>query len=140
MTDRRISYRTGYKHQLAADYSIQTDLTPIEAINNDFIALTLDGYLTVKKGYAWDGTSGPVKDTKQNLRASLVHDAFYQLMRREYLKPTDDYKDKADQLFRDMCIEDGVFPTMAEVYYEVLKRLGEPATEPENVKEVYYAP
>ena len=139
MPDESISYHTGYKYQLAADYSIATRIKPDEAIDGRFIALDESGKLTVKSGYAWDGVSGPVLDTEQNLRASLVHDAFYQLMRKRELKAKD-WRNKADKLFRDMCKQDGVPSSVARAYYEVLKRLGKPSADPKNAKVVLQAP
>jgi hypothetical protein len=58
--------------------------------------------LTVEKGYAWDGPSGPVIDAKENIRASLDHDALYQLMRNEELN-TRTHRKTSNQLFRDVC-------------------------------------
>jgi len=139
MTDHCISYHTGYKYQLTADYRIATSIKPKQAIDGRFIALDESGELTVKSGYAWDGVSGPVLDTEQNLRASLVHDAFYQLMRKRELSAKT-WRDKADKLFRDMCREDGVPSSVARAYYEVLKRLGKPSADPKNAKETLRAP
>ena len=85
MTTGYIRYRGDYKYQLASDYELGTLIFPAESIVTDYIELRVDGKLTVKKSYAWDGPSGPVLDTKENLRASLVHDVRYQLMRLEKL-------------------------------------------------------
>ena len=48
--------------------------------------------LTIKQGYRWDGASYPCKefsnpcvDDTFNIRSSMVHDVFYDLMRMEYL-------------------------------------------------------
>lgn len=139
MTDKYIKYRSGYKYQLAENYHIQISIKPKADIDAQFIALDTKGYLTVKSGYAWDGTSGPVIDTDNNLRASLVHDALYQLMRKKNLSRKE-HKDKADKLFRKMCKEDGVPSAVAHIYYEALKKLGKPATDPKNAKKVKRAP
>ena len=37
--------------------------------------------LYISKGYSWDGPSGPAIDTPDWIKASLVHDALYQLIR-----------------------------------------------------------
>lgn len=139
MTDKFIAYRSGYKYQLAADFGIQTQIKPKNDIDTPLISLSKKGFLTVKKDYAWDGTSGPVIDTHENLRASLVHDAIYQLMRRgkvSYKK----YRDKADRLFMKMCKQDGLSSMMARIFYEVLKRFGLSSAHPDNVREIKYAP
>lgn len=64
------------------------------------------GLLTMKKGYAWDGPSGPTIDTKNFMRGSLVHDALYQLMRNGQLAPQ--WREGADQELRRICREDGM--------------------------------
>jgi hypothetical protein len=139
MTDPHIKFRSGYKYQLAADYHIATSIKPPKPIDTDFIDLGVDGNLTVKSGYAWDGTSGPVVDTDRNLRASLVHDALYQLMRQRELKQRA-FKNKADRLFQKLCKEDGVPSSVALVYYQALKKLGKPAADPKHAKKVKTAP
>ena len=96
--------------------------------------------MIVKNGYAWDGTSGLIIDTDGNLRASLVHDALYQLMRNGKLKPRKKYRDKVDKLFRRMCKDDNVLSPIAQLYYEASKKLGNPSTEPANIKKTYTAP
>ena len=101
-TEGYIRYRSGYKYQLAEDYAISISIKPISDITTAFIDLDTGGTLTVKNGYAWDGPSGPVKDRDENLRASLVHDALYQLMRNEDLD-RGTHRKAADQAFRDIC-------------------------------------
>lgn len=134
-----IKYRSGYKYQLASNYSIKTNIKPKKKVNQKFITLTKNGNLTVLDGYAWDGPSGPVLDTKENIRASLVHDAFYQLMRLRHLTAKR-HKDKADKLFERMCVQDGVPRITARIYYLGLKMGGKPSTDPKNKKKVRRAP
>ncbi len=139
MDDEHIEYRSGYKYQLAEDYHIKTSIKPKTNIDTQFIALDKQGNLVVKSGYAWDGTSGPVIDTDNNLRASLIHDALYQLMRKRKISAKE-HKDRADRLFRKICKKDGVLSPVAQAYYEVLKKLGKPSTDPKNAKEIKRAP
>ena len=139
MARKRISYRSGYKYQLAKDYGQQINIKPTTDIDTDFIKLTKGGTLTVKKGYAWDGPSGPVADTKEHMRASLVHDALYQLMRNSYLN-TQGHRKKADKLFAVMCEEDGVWSPIAKAYYWALQEYGKPSAKPESKKRIQKAP
>jgi len=140
MTKKYIEYRSGYKYQLAVEYRLQTGIIPKNAIEEpQYVKLLADGTLVVTEGYAWDGPSGPVIDTRQNLRASLVHDAFYQLMRLRKLTIRG-YKDRADRLFKSICIEDGVPKTTAHIYYLGLKLGGKPATDPKSERIVKRAP
>ena len=115
MTRGYIRYKGDYKYQLASEYRIKITILPVEDIATEFIDLGTDGELKVKKAYAWDGPSGPVIDTKLNLRASLVHDALYQLMRLEELNART-YRKTADKLFRNICKEDGVSSITANIY------------------------
>lgn len=139
MVKSNIFFRSGYKYQLAADYTLVITIKPALDIVTKFIKLDTQGTLTIFDGYAWDGPSGPVIDTRENLRASLVHDALYQLMRLRLLNAKRD-KDRADKLFKKLCIMDGVSHPVAEAYYLGLKIGGEPATDPKNQKKVYRAP
>ena len=41
-----------------------------------------NNYMVARKGYCWDGPSGPSYDSEVNMRASLFHDLGYQLIRR----------------------------------------------------------
>ena len=134
-----IRYRSDYKYQLAEGYAISISIKPKSDIKTEFIDLDTDGKLAVKKGYAWDGPSGPVKDTKENMRASLVHDALYQLMRNKELKSRT-HRKAADQEFKDICKADGVSNFRASVYYKALRKYGKPAASPENKKKVIRAP
>lgn len=138
-TEGYILYRADYKYQLADDYKINIPIKPKSNIDTDFISLDTDGRLIVKKGYAWDGPSGPVIDTEENMRGSLVHDALYQLMRNKLLV-TRTHRKAADQLFKDICKEDGVSNLTASTYYKALRKFGKPAASPQNKKKVHRAP
>jgi len=140
MTTRAfIRYRSDYKYQLAEDYEVKVLLRPKAEINTDFIGLDITGKLRIKEGYAWDGPSGPVKDTKENMRASLVHDALYQLMRNKELN-TRTYRKTADIQFMLICKEDGVSSRTANLWYRGLRRFGKPAASPQNKKKIARAP
>lgn len=111
---KRITYKDGYKYQLYTDYEVLTDIR-LSACIGDWIVLSADGLLSIKKGYAWDGPSGPTIDTKDFMRGSLVHDALYQLMREDKLPLS--CRDNADRILRDICIEDGMFRVQAWAVY-----------------------
>lgn len=109
---KQILYKNlkNYKYQLYQDYEIQTAICPVETISIpeslNFIELKRDGMLKIKKGYAWDGPSGPSYDSKNFMRGSLVHDALYQLMRNNMIGQQ--YREYADDLLRRICREDGM--------------------------------
>lgn len=141
MAEQHIHYRSDYKYQLAKDYAVQTTLqyATINGIKTEFITLTSSGLLTVKEGYAWDGCSGPTVDDCTNMRASLVHDALYQLMRVELLNPQL-WRKIADRLFRRHCRQDGMPWWRAWYYYRGVRIGGRSSAAPGNKKEVIRAP
>ena len=81
-----IRYKGGYKYQLAENNCIERiSIFPENNIDTPYIALTTEGEITVKVGYAWDGPSGTAIDTKNFMRGSLIHDALYQLLREKHI-------------------------------------------------------
>ena len=135
-----IEYKKGYKYQLADEYVVDIDIMPENDImTNDYINLTSEGCLTIKKGYAWDGPSGPTIDTLNFMRSSLVHDALYQLMRNEHLDK-ETYREPADRLLQKMCKEDGMFLLRAWWVYWAVHKFGDPSADPSNKKPVIQAP
>ena len=77
-------------------------------------------YLRVHKGYQWNGCTGAI-DTKSNLRASLLHDALYQLIQCGWKGMT--YK-QADELFY-LVMKSGGFK-FARLYYIGVRLFGFP--------------
>jgi hypothetical protein len=63
-----MKYRKGYKFQLAEDIYIQTDILPYHDIKLEFITLDMTGLLGLKSGYASDGCSGPMLNTRKALK------------------------------------------------------------------------
>ena len=109
-----IRYKRGYKYQLASGYDLFVGIYPDQDIETDWIALSRKGILSMKKGYAWDGASGPTYDSKDSMRGSLVHDALYQLMRLGLLPES--CRPQADKLLHDICVEDGMAEFRARIW------------------------
>ena len=128
--------RKDYKYQLAETISYYVNIYPETDIETDFIRLDRVGGLTIKKGYAFDGPSGPTIDTKSFMRGSLFHDALYQLMREGYLLRTN--RKKADKVLRRICIEDGMWKVRAWWVYRAV-RIGA-AQSAKGAREVHTAP
>ena len=121
-----ILYKSGYKYQLSTTYIITIPLTPPAGIVTDYIALTVTGTLIISAGYAWDGASGPALDsifgTKAIMRGALVHDALYQLIRLGLLPETE--RKKADDILRDICLEDGMTTVRAWYVWKAVRMFG----------------
>jgi len=117
-----------YKYQLAEDYTVLTPVDFGKVITTDFLHLTEKGFLTVKKLYAWDGASGPTIDCRSSMRGSLVHDAFYQLMRLSMLPFA--WRRCVDKLFRSILLEDGMWKFRAWLYYQGVSKFAGWAAKP----------
>lgn len=129
-----MKYRDGYKYQLAEDEMFQTEFKPREDIATKFLEITSAGELTCKAGYAWDGVSGPVIDRKTNIRASLCHDALYQLMRMGKL-PSDLWR-YADKEFARILKQDGAWRITIEIDMLGLKVMNGRSALPSSRKKV----
>ena len=123
----KIRYREGYKYQLVDPYWIQTDIMGKEYKVDGYIRLSEDGILYIYRGYAWDGASGPTYDSKSSMRASLVHDALYQLM-GEYPELLA-WRLYADDLLYKICRQDGMWPFRAYLWKKAVNWFGEDAAE-----------
>ena len=136
-----ISYKKDYKYQLVETYTFKIPIKPKEGVSSPsgFIALTANGLLTIKKGYAWDGPSGPAIDTLDFMRGSLVHDALYQLMREKLLDQNTSRK-PADQLLQKMCKADGMSAIRAWWVYNILRIAGSFASVSNSHRPIVKAP
>lgn len=134
-----IAYNGGYKYQLKELYTVAIDIRPASPINTTYIALDLDGTLTIREGYAWDGPSGPTVDTLNFMRGSLVHDALYQLMREGLLDP-DVHREAADRLLQQICKEDGMSSLRAWWVYQGVRLFADFAADPASKRPLTRAP
>lgn len=121
----RIAYknRRNYKYVLAQSCEIELPMQLEQDICTHFICLTQSGSLQLAQHYAWDGASGPMPDFASIMRASLVHDALYQLMREGALPRS--YRKQADQILRTLCIADGMNIALANWVYYCVRVFGE---------------
>ena len=108
-----------YKYRLAKGYIQQVDIAIDLSIFTAYIGLDSSGVLDLREGYVWDGPSGPAIDTASFLRASLVHDALYQLMREGELSIS--YRKQADQIMRQIALDDRMPPWRARYAYRAVR-------------------
>jgi hypothetical protein len=101
----RIRYLEGMKYVLSDDHMVKTPIEGADIIDPWF-RLFPDGRLHILAGFAWDGPSGPTFDTRDSLRASLVHDVFCILIRDRRL--AFDWQDTVNEFFREMFLEDAL--------------------------------
>ena len=111
-----------WRYRLTAQYSHATDIKPPVSVGNAYVQLGSDGILTIRPGYAWDGPSGPTLDTPDFMRASLVHDALYQLMQSDKI-PTS-HRKQADQIFHAILVGDKMPHFRAWYAYAAVRLFG----------------
>lgn len=128
----KITYRnlSGYKYSLLEAYRFETGFTLPAAVASPhgWVKMSRTGRLTLKKGYAWDGPSGPTLDTKDFMRGSLVHDGLYQLMREKRLSRR--LRKRTDELLWMLCLEDGMPKARANYVYHAVRAFGASAARP----------
>jgi len=130
-----IEYCRGYKYQLRSEYRIQTPIRPGIAVHTDLVELGADGLLVIKKYFAWDGCTFPAINTRTNLRAGLVHDALYYLMRSGL---DIRWRNTADEMLRQIMIEDGAWSVRADYFYRGVQWFAERYATIQ--KKIYTAP
>ena len=126
-----------YKWRTVEDYGIHLNLKGFDA-NLDYLALENDGFLVVRKGYAWDGASGPTWDTEAVYRPSMIHDALYQLMRGEFIPQ--DLRLRVDEIFYEQCLLSGMGKFRAGYYYRGVRWFGWMSTKPSDSNPIIEVP
>ena len=134
-----IKYRKGYKYQLAEDYSIDLPEFALagSVIDDHFVTISPVGRISFKAGYAWDGPSGPTIDTRSFMRASLVHDGLYQLIREGHIDRSR-WRD-ADLVLHRLAREDGMSRLRAWWVLKGLALAHGAAADPRQIKKVIVA-
>jgi hypothetical protein len=115
-----IQYHTDYHYILAKTYTIDVPIMESASLDTGLVELD-NGRLTIHQGFAWNGTTGAI-DTKTRARASLVHDALWQLMVHD--KISKDYKDVVDDVFLKIAEEDGENSIVLSITKFIFKTLG----------------
>lgn len=120
-----LEFKEGYKYWVAKDYvlDIGARIRPARSGGNSFVELSAAGVLTIRRGYAWDGASGPAINTENWRTASLVHDGLYQLIREGVL--TMEQREAADDLMRDILLGKGMFALRALWSHAAVRQFGE---------------
>ncbi len=124
-----------YKYQLTKDFSQKTNITGFN-ITTEYLRLETNGLLHIKKGYCWDGPSGPTIDTKSAMRGSLVHDALYQLIRMGLLPLSN--REAADKELYIILLEDGMWGWRAWLWHRSVRKAAASAAEPGTQKDKIY--
>ena len=115
-----------YKFKVEENFSIELPFK-IPDFEHEY-ASSKDSVLSVKKGYAWDGASGPIINTRDTLVASLVHDVLYQVMRLNLIKSSKENRQIADKNFFEILKMNGVNSIRRKVWYLAVRLFGKKST------------
>ncbi len=126
--DKCLYFKRGYKYQVSRDYHIRLAPLSDKPISTQFVTLDPLGNMIIRAGYAWNGASGPTWDTLNSMIGSLIHDVLYQLIRLGLIDPQ--YKEYADGLLHDICVEDGMFSWRADYWKWAVLEFGAGSTKP----------
>lgn len=135
-------FKGAYTYILAETVEYQTVILDRAHIVSG-VTLDAAGLLTISRGYAWDGPSGPTFDTLSFMRGSLIHDALYQLLRCPDSPATGNdhtiLRHRADLILHDICVEDGMWKWRAAWVLRGVRAGGGPSAAV-KVRKVYTAP
>lgn len=124
----KIYYRELHKYKYITTQTYVQQLPDCwPQVSTEFISINEWRRLRIESGYAWDGPSGPTWDTKSSLRASLVHDALYQLIRLGKIPMK--CKASADELLYTIGAADGMYKWRAWMWYQGVKYVAGFATK-----------
>ncbi len=110
-----------YKYETTRPYTIRTAVRPTDAATDYYASVDPTGCLRIMERYQWDGPSGPTIDTENSMRAGLVHDALYQLMRSGALESSRKNRVAADKTFRSLLKKDGMGIVRRNLWYAVVR-------------------
>jgi len=129
-----------YRYQTRKEYVVETGIWSATDVvsSGGFLKLTRSGRLTIAKGYAWDGASGPAINTKNFRRGSLVHDCFYQMLRESLIAAS--MRIEADKLLRRHVLEDGMWRIRAAWVYRGVRIGGKYSARPRPTEADLLAP
>ena len=96
----QLFYRASVKYIATRTMVFQLNMATAHALQHDVrrggVELTQNGRLTIQKGFACDGPSGPAIDTPNAMRAAFIHDALYYLSRQGLLPDSPAVRYEAD--------------------------------------------
>lgn len=107
-----------YEYKLKVQQLCQTTIRPEKEITHPYFNLTLDGGLTVKVGYEWDGATF-YPDFDCIMFGSLIHDCLLQMVTEGMIAPEN--RRLADKLLKRLCIGSGMPAAEAQLVYNAVR-------------------
>lgn len=128
-----LRYKKGYKYRIVKDFSVRLikfGLIVSKKIDTKYYSV-IDSVLTIKEGYSWDGASGGMVDTKGVMIPALVHDCFYEMIRKGHL--SSDMRVEADKIFLKLMKERGVNLIRRNIAYRAVRLFGKGSIKPRKI-------
>lgn len=119
-----------YRFQVAEDTELEL-INDIPNIEFDWFSVN-NKKIQIKKGYAWDGASGPTINTKDTIKAYLIHDCLYQAMRLGIVDESN--RKTADKELRDQMIKAGCWKIRAYIWYIMVRLFGTSSAKKGNLQ------
>jgi hypothetical protein len=124
-----MEYRDGYDGQIIKDeiFQLPKELWPYDETKSDWITITINGKMTVKKGFCWDYATVPFTHWLSNKIAgkksktpSLGHDALCKL-KRNGLLPQDPTRIHTDKYFHQLLLDRKFWKVRAWAWYKAVR-------------------
>lgn len=119
-----VRYKKRYQYELLESFSFKTSFKPATTVELKYIRIDVDGRITAKPGYAWDGATGAI-DTKSTMKASLIHDVCYQLLNLNVIPMR--YRKEFDVMYYQTALRNGMFIGRAFYHYAAVRMFGDNA-------------
>jgi len=97
----------------------------VEYFGWDYLAVESGGKLIIRKGYRWDGpTTSPLPYSKKIIHASMVHDALYDLQRRQDIDRSYTHRLIADLLLYMISVDNDYSRARAWADFNIVRAGG----------------
>jgi hypothetical protein len=110
------------KYRLDEPLQFHTGIIPPYPIKKNYGYLSAEGVLSLKPGFCSDGATGAI-DTKDFLVPAFVHDWFCDMVNDKTLPV--EYRRKADDLLKQMLLDNGMSPIRAEYVHRAVVSWGQ---------------
>jgi hypothetical protein len=120
-------YHRKYRYKTLSEYKDYFAALSGVSFVHRYVSCT-NGILKIEENYAWDGATGVIFDSYYLMKASLIHDALYQMM-REGLLDRKKYRKVADKIFYSVMKDSKVNPIRRRLLYIGVRLFGKKYTK-----------
>lgn len=133
---KQVLYSYADKYVNAENYSDIAPFAPYRDTVTDYGVFYTTGEYVIYRGFLFSANF-PAINTDDSRRAAMVHDFFYELMKRGVLSREHRYD--VDYLFYNQLLEDGMIPLRAWYWFRAVREFGDNALDSPYPK-IYSSP